>query len=991
MMPVRSMMQRIPDILLDYHKNTVFLNIAKILQLPMIRKITCLVAAIICTHSLLNAQARLIEKIPSKPNEVTIPYEMYKLKNGLTILVHEDHSDPLVHVDVTYHVGSARELPGKSGFAHFFEHMMFQGSKHVGDDQHFKIISNAGGTLNGTTNRDRTNYYETIPKNQLEVALWLEADRMGFLLDSVTQEKFEVQRGTVKNERGQNYDNRPYGLVSENISRAFYPKGHPYSWLTIGYIDHLNAVSVNDLKAFFLRWYGPNNAVITIGGDVNTAETVKLVEKYFGSIKPCPKVEKQNIPQPVLNENRYISMADNIRQPLLRRVYPSVPAMHGDEAALDLLCTILSGNKSSIFYNRFIKSQMASNASVYNSGSELSGELTINVMAYPGINLSSVDSLITACLDEFERNGPSDEDLQKAKMGNESSTIRSLESVNNKVSTLAYYYTFGGNANLVQKQLQEAEQVTKMDIMRVFNLYFKNRHYVAMSVYPKDKKNVAREDNYQIPSPDAPSTQGLAKKVKLRKAKDSFNRSKQPQVVMESLIPPHFDEMRGEFRNGIRFIGLNQNEIPYVSIQITIKGGHQMEFNNPEKAGIAQLTARLMNEGTASLLSEQFESELDKIGSTISVSSDDENTYIFVGSLKKYIDVTLGLLQEKLLYPAFRQAEFDRAKKQQLESIKNIQIQPSSIADRCYLRVLFGDHSIRGVPNEGTTTTVNNITLDDVKEFYKTYYAPQFTQIVAVGDIEMGLLLSKLSFMEQWKRSNVELPDPGRIKLAAKPSTTTIYFVNSDKAAQSQIRMGYLALPYDAHGMYYKAGIMNFLLGGTFNSRLNMNLRENKAWTYGVRSSFRGTRNKGPFTISGGFKKETTDSTIMEIVKEVKNYRENLISDDEMQFVKNSILQSEALRYETLSQKAGALSVKLTYNLDPEYKVVQQAMLMSMTPVELRSVAQQLLELNQMSIIVVGDKKLLWDRIRRLGYPVMELDTEGNVLATYPNDGSDGR
>src|SRR6478672_12811763 len=242
------------------------------------------------------SQAKLVEKVTKKGNELVIPYQKYVLPNGLTVIVHEDHSDPVVHVDVTYHVGSAREEIGKSGFAHFFEHMMFQGSDHVKDKQHFKIVSDAGGTLNGSTNRDRTNYYETIPSNQLEKAIWLEADRMGFLLDAVTQQKFEIQRSTVKNERGQNYDNRPYGLVSEVSAKNLYPYGHPYSWLTIGYIEDLNRVDVNDLKNFFLRWYGPNNATLTVGGDVKTADVINLAIKYFGSIPSGPKVDAMHLP-----------------------------------------------------------------------------------------------------------------------------------------------------------------------------------------------------------------------------------------------------------------------------------------------------------------------------------------------------------------------------------------------------------------------------------------------------------------------------------------------------------------------------------------------------------------------------------------------------------------------------------------------------------------------------------------------------------------------
>ena len=351
----------------------------------MKQKLLMLASLLLVVASTVFGQAKLVEKVTKTGNELVIPYEKYVLPNGLTVIVHEDHSDPVVHVDVTYHVGSAREQIGKSGFAHFFEHMMFQGSDHVADEQHFKIVSDAGGTLNGSTNRDRTNYYETIPSNQLEKALWLEADRMGFLLDAVTQKKFEIQRATVKNERGQNYDNRPYGLVAETYSRNLYPYGHPYSWLTIGYLEDLNRSEVNDLKNFFLRWYGPNNATLTIGGDVKTADVLKMVEKYFGGIQRGPEVKPQSYEPLMLTGNRYASYTDNYaKQPLLAIVYPTVPNYHKDMAALQCLAQVLGQGRNSVLYQQMTKKRLAFQAAAFSSLSELAGEFVFQIIPAPG-------------------------------------------------------------------------------------------------------------------------------------------------------------------------------------------------------------------------------------------------------------------------------------------------------------------------------------------------------------------------------------------------------------------------------------------------------------------------------------------------------------------------------------------------------------------------------------------------------------------------------
>ena len=730
---------------------------------------------------------RLVEKVTRKGSEVVIPYEKYVLPNGLTLLIHEDHSDPLAHVDVTYHVGSAREQIGKSGFAHFFEHMMFQGSDHVGDEQHFKLVSSAGGTLNGSTNRDRTNYYETIPNNQVETALWLEADRMGFLLDAVTQQKFEVQRSTVKNERGQNYDNRPYGLAGENIAKTLYPYGHPYSWLTIGYLEDLDRSDVNDLKNFFLRWYGPNNAPLKVGGDVKPAEVVKMPEKYFGPINRGPAVQNMKLPEPVLSADRYVSYEDNVRFPMLQMVFPTVPQYHPDEVAIDALAEIIGGGKTSLLYKNLIKTQKAVQAQAYHPTTELAGEFTITSLSLPGKGLDSMEVLVRRTLTEFERNGVTDDDVARFKASRETDLINGLSSVSGKVSQLAAYQTFSGNPNRLPLELQKVRSLTKADVLRVYNKYVKGKHAVILSVVPKGASNLVAKASNFTPSKEgyqAPKDEYTG--LKYAKATDNFDRSKQPKSGANPVVQVPA-VWREDFENGLRVMGNRNTEIPTVTMLLTLRGGHRLEQATPGKAGIAALTAAMLNEGTQKYTGEQLSAALDRLGSSVRVYGGEDNTQVVVSSLTKNLTATLALLEEVLLRPRFDQADFDRVKKQTLEGIANQNTQPVVIANKTYSRLLYGPADIMSIPVSGTTTTVQSITLDDVKQFYAQNFAPNVSYLTLVGDVDQKTVVPRMAFLKSWSRKNVTLPAGSP---APQPDKTRIYFVNKDNAAQSETRVG---------------------------------------------------------------------------------------------------------------------------------------------------------------------------------------------------------
>lgn len=929
------------------------------------------------------AQIKLIEEIKPNTSDVNIPYTRYQLPNGLTVILHEDHSDPIVHVDVTYHVGSAREEIGKSGFAHFFEHMMFQGSDNVGDEQHFKIITEAGGTLNGTTNRDRTNYFETVPANQLEKMLWLESDRMGFLLDAVTQKKFEVQRATVKNERGQNYDNRPYGLAGEVSAKNLYPYGHPYSWLTIGYIEDLDRVNVNDLKNFFLRWYGPNNAVLTIGGDIDKKQTLQWVEKYFGAIPQGPKVEPVKLPLPTIDKDRYATLVDNYAKiPMLVLSFPGVHFYHADEPALDCLADILGGGKSSILYKQLVKSQKALSASAFNPASELGGEFTIRIMPKPGTSLADMEKEVRKALDDLAKNGIDEKAVDKFRKSQESNMIYSLESVSGKVSQLASYFTFTGNPNYFQKDIARYSNITKADVDRVFKKYVANKPMVILSVVPKGNEDkIAAEPNYTVDTSNYKAPNYGYNNLVYKKAKDNFDRSKQPAAAKSVVVK--MPKMKSEISNSglhkVKIISSYFNEIPTITVQISTKGGYMMEQNNLKKVGVASMFSSMMGESTDNYTAGAFADALEKMGSSISVSTGLDRNYITLQCLAKNLAPTLKLLEERLYHSVFNQDDFDRIKNQRMESFKNNKTVARAVASNGFDKACYGTDNIYGIGSSGDENTLANITLNDVKDYYNSYFGADDLQMVLVGDFSEQNkkdILASLQKLKSVQIAKVNLPAPQLRDRDAK----TAYVCNIPKAAQTEFRVGYVTdLKYDALGDYYKAGLMNYPLGGAFNSRLNLNLREDKGWTYGARSGFDGDDYTGTYLFSSGIKADQTCQALREIMREIEEFYKTGIKDDEISFLKNAISQSEARKYETSFQKLAVLSNIIRKNLPEDYVTQQNAILQKINKAEINEIAKKWLDPSKMKVVLAGDLDLFRDLLQSMGYEIVELDAYGNV------------
>ncbi len=901
--------------------------------------------------------------------ELDIPYQKWEFPNGLTLLIHEDHSDPIVQVHVTYHVGSSRESAGKSGFAHLFEHMMFQGSENVPDEMHFKIISEAGGNMNGNTSSDRTVYFQTIPSNYLETALWLESDRMGFFLDAVSEEKFENQRDVVKKEKQEVQINQQYGLSYEVLGQNLYPSDHPYNWPVIGYVDDLDRANLQDLKNFFLRWYGPNNAILTIAGDVNSEEVVKLVDKYFGNINRGPKVRDMRPNVPRLSQDKYCGYIDNIYLPMTQIVFPTVPHYHKDEAALDILASLMGDGNGSIFYKNFVKNEKAIQAGVQHPCRELSGEFQFIVLSYPKFGederlyFNDIESQIRSTILDWEEQGFTDEELSMVKTKIESEILNSKMSLSSKVNSISSWEWLGKGKYNITSEMKRYNNVTREDVMRVYKQYIKNRNAVIMNVSPKnpfsDEELVLESfnPNSNLILKEDPQYKGLVYK-KSEGEYDKCCRSEQPEPKTPK-APNIPDYYKSEFNNGIKIIGTEYSELPKVFIQIKIDGGNYLE--DKKKLGLSGITAELMNKSTVNFSTEEMEKSLSKLGSEISFSSSGNSTTIFVSSFTKKIDETLKLLEEKLFNPNFNKDELKTIKKQQVEFLNSQEKSAQYIASNKFREVLFGNTPDGYTPSD---KTINKIKIKHVEEFYNSYYCPSVSTITVVGDISKEDILNKLSFLKDWKNkesfeilNKFEYPEDG---------PTQIYLIDKPGATQSVIYMGHKSNKYDVDGEYFKSRIMNYPLGSGASARLFLNLREDKGYTYGVYSFFNGSKNNGTFTIFSSVKTDVTDSALVEILSEVENYVSDGITNEELRFTKSSLLNADALKYESPMQKLGFLNRILNYDLDKSFIKKQANILNSITKDEINLLVENNIKKDNMQIVIVGNSYLIKKKLENL-------------------------
>ncbi len=921
---------------------------------------------------------RLVERFEGEPGEFAIPYAKYELDNGLTVILHEDHSDPLVHVDLAYHVGSAREEPGRSGFAHFFEHMMFEGSENVGEGDYSRLISNAGGSLNGTTNSDRTNYYASIPRNQLELVLWLEADRMGLLLPAVDQEKFEVQRETVKNERAQRIDNVPYGRASETMMQNLYSEGHPYSWPVIGWTEDLNAADLDDLRRFFLRWYGPNNAQMVIGGDIDVRQTLEWIVKYFGPIPRGPEAEKLPKQPARIEADRYVTLEDNIHLPAIAMLVPTVYFDHEDEAPLDIAARILGQGQASLLYQRLVQTGRAVNAFVSHPCRELACEMSFVVIQNPssGETLAEMEEAIRETMREFAERGVTQADLDMFKARFESGRVFGMQSVSGKVGALAYTEMFTGDPKRALEDIERYNAVTTEDVTRAFREYIEDQPMVVLSIVPEGRTDLAaHEPNYTAP-PAAVALEGGFEddSPELRTFTDDFDRSIQPEPGSNpnAELPPVTDLT---LANGVRMLAVPNTETPTVTIRAVFDMGQRDE--PPGKAGLAGLTAALMQEATQRRTTAEFSDALDRIGARLSVASGNYETSVTLSVLDWHLDDGMALMMERILEPAFKQEDFDRVKAQLMESLMQARKSGPSLASRATDAVLAGPTHPLSYPGGGLPSTVEGITLEDVKAFYAANMPRHLVGVLASSSLSMDETRKAL---QPLGAIDVQANARGPIEGLPEIEGRTLYVVNKDEAAQSSVRLVHPSIPYDALGEHFRSALMNFPLGGTFDSRINLNLREDKGWTYGAGTGFNAGPELGSFRFSGEINKDATADAIVEVLQELETYVATGMSEAEYQYMQNAIGQRDALRYETPGAKLGLLDNVMRYDLPVDYRKQQNTIMQQTSREALNALATELIHPDNLAIVVVGDLEVLLPELEALGLPIVELDEDGFPL-----------
>ena len=884
-------------------------------------------------------------------DQIDIPYEKFTLPNGLQLLVHEDHKAPIAAVNVWYHVGSKNEKLGKSGFAHLFEHLMFNGSENFNDD-YFQALERIGGTdLNGTTNSDRTNYFQNVPVSALDQVLFLESDRMGHLLGAIDQAKLDEQRGVVQNEKRQG-DNQPYGKQWDYLTYAMYPKGHPYSWTVIGEMEDLNAASLEDVQEWFKSYYGAANAVVAVAGDINPQEVYQKVLKYFGDIPSGPTVARHEVNIPVHHRDTYQVYEDRVPEARILFAYNTPEFGNREDIHFDLISSILTSGKNSRLYKRLVyEDQIASSVVSFQASSEIASNFVTWANVKPGEEVAKVQAILTEEIDKLIKEGPTAEEMKRVKAAYFSGFIKGLERIGGfggVSDILASNATYFEDASYYKTVLKYVEDATIADVQATAKKWLtQGKHILLCKPFPEYSVEKSTVDRSKLPQLGTTKT------------------SKFPQLE------------RTKLKNGLNVVLARRTGVPTVVMNLMFDAGYKTDFLS--SPGTAQLAMNLLDEGTKDRTSLQINEQLQLLGASLSTFSSQDNSNVFLNTLKPSLDASIELFADVVLNPAFPEKEFDRLKDEQINAIKQEKAQPVAMALRVMNKYLYGEGHPYSNPYTGSgyEKTVDKLTRDDIEKFYKTWIKPNNATLVVTGDIEINELKDKLEkAFGKWKKADVPTIVFSTPKVNSK---NTLYLMDRPESEQSVILAGHLTSKYgDVNQVALEQ--MVSILGGDFTSRINMNLREDKHWSYGAGGFVMGAKAERPFIMYAPVQTDKSAESVTELRKEISEFIGNRqVTQAELDKVKTNQILSLPGQWETNSAVNNSMVNIIKYDLPDDYYQNYDSSVRNLTLKDVQEVSKAVVKPEDVNWFMVGDRAKIAAKLDGLGFDnIIEIDADGN-------------
>ena len=882
-----------------------------------------------------------------------IKYTKFVLANGLTVLVHEDHKAPIVAVNTWYHVGSKNEKQGKTGFAHLFEHLMFSGSDDF-NHTYINAMEKIGATnLNGTTNNDRTNYFENVPTSMLDYVLFAESDRMGHLLGVLDQKKLDLQRGVVQNEKRQG-ENQPYGVTEQLLTENTYPVGHPYSWTVIGSMTDLDAASLSDVQEWFKTYYGPNNVTVVIAGDITPEVAREKVEKYYGEIPPGPPIAKQEVWIAKRSGTHRGWVQDRVPQARLYRVW-NVPEFGSpEEAQLDLVEQVLGRGKTSRLYKRLVyKDQIATSATATNDTNEIGGQFDLTLTANPNGDLSKVETAADEELQNFLKNGPTAAELQLAKtqiLGSYARIVERIGGFGGKSDLIAKCQSFKGNPDCWKDYLKWVKAATPASVKKAANEWLSDGDYVLeVHPYPTTFKTDAKLDRSKEPAPGDPVSLKL------------------PSLQKATLS------------NGLKVVLAERHSAPVVNFTLMVDSGYSAD--PADATGTVSFEQRMLEEGTPTRDSLKIGEELESLSANFNAGAGLDYSVVSLNTLKSTMDPSLEIYADLILHPAFPEKEFLRLQKERIAGIQREKVAPQAMALRVVPTLLYGAGHPYAVPFTGTGTeaSVSKMTREDLVKFHETWFKPNNATLLVVGDTSLTELKPKLEkLLASWKPGDV----PQRtVPHVAEPAKDVVYLIDRPGSGQSVIFGAQLAPPQnDPDALALQ--LVNDIFGGKFSSRINMNLREDKHWSYGVRSVLPAAKGQRPYISISAVQTDKTKESMVELVKEYNNVvGSKPITEEELRDEQTNATLALPGSFETVQQLSGAYSNILQYGLPEDYYNTFTQKALAVTPDSANEIAKKYILPDHLIWVVVGDMSKVEAGVRELNLgEVHKIDADGNPV-----------